>query len=380
MNIKKIFSGLDFWLIGAVCMLSIFGIVCIGSATHINLGESTSTYYTQMVWFGIGIIIMLSAVLVNYQFISQFYLGIYAVNILLLVAVLLAGKNVNGATRWLYIGGVGIQPSEFSKIIIIVCLAKLIDKNRQEINNISVLAFIVAFVFIPILLIQKQPSLSASLVLLAVLVVELFVAGIDYKYILIALLIVIPIVTFICWDVQNETPIIVDKIFASHQITRIKTFLNPVEGSNEYYQTIKSINAIGSGQMAGKGLYQGTLNQLSYLPEPHNDFIFSVIGEEFGFIGCVSVLLLQFIVVFRCILIAVNCRDLFSQLVVAGVAGMIAFQVFVNTGVATSILPNTGMSLPFVSYGGSSMWTNMASIGLVLNIGSKRSKSLFEGV
>ncbi|MGE4215184.1 MAG: rod shape-determining protein RodA [Anaerotignaceae bacterium] len=380
MDIKKMFYNLDYWLIGAVCILSVFGIVCIGSATHINLGESASTYYSQMVWFAIGIVIMLGVVLVNYQFISQFYLGIYAANILLLIAVLIAGRSVNGATRWLYIGGVGIQPSEFSKIIIVVCLAKLIDKNRQEINNISVLAFIVAFVLIPILLIQKQPSLSASLVLLAVLIVELFVAGIDYKYILIALMVVIPIVAFICWDVQNETPIIVDKVLASHQVTRIKTFLNPVEGSNEYYQTIKSINAIGSGQMTGKGLYQGTLNQLSYLPEPHNDFIFSVIGEEFGFIGCVGVLIVEFFVVFRCILIAVSCRDLFSQLVVAGIAGMIAFQVFVNAGVATSILPNTGMSMPFVSYGGSSMWTNMASIGLVLNIGSKRSKSLFEGV
>lgn len=380
MDTKKLFYNLDYWLIVPVFILSIFGIICIGSATHINLGESPATYYSQMLWFAIGIAIMFGAIFLNYQLLSQYYLRIYVINIVLLIAVLLIGRNVNGATRWLYIGGVGIQPSEFAKIIIIFCLAKLIDKNRQEINNIGVLGFIAAFVLIPILLIQKQPSLSASLVLLAVLVVELFVAGIDYKYFLIALIVIIPILAFICWDVQNEPPIIVNKLLASHQITRIKTFLNPVEGSNEYYQTIKSINAIGSGKMMGKGLYQGTLNQLSYLPEPHNDFIFSVIGEEFGFIGCIGVLILEFLVVFRCILIAVNCRDSFSQLIVAGIAGMIGFQVFVNTGVATSILPNTGMSLPFVSYGGSSMWCNMASIGLVLNISLKRSKSLFEGV
>jgi len=343
MDTKKLFYNLDYWLIVPVFILSIFGIICIGSATHINLGESPATYYSQMVWFAIGIAIMFGAIFLNYQFLSQYYLWLYVVNILLLIAVLIVGRNVNGATRWLYIGGLGIQPSEFAKIVIIFCLAKLIDKNRQEINNISILAFIAAFVLIPIFLIQKQPSLSASLVLLAVLVVELFVAGINYKYILIALMVIIPILAFICWDVQNEPPIIVNKLLASHQITRIKTFLNPVEGSNEYYQTIKSINAIGSGKMMGKGLYQGTLNQLSYLPEPHNDFIFSVIGEEFGFIGCISVLILEFFVVFRCILIAVSCRDSFSQLIVAGIAGMIAFQVFVNTGVATSILPNTGM-------------------------------------
>ena len=300
--------------------------------------------------------------------------------LLLLLGVLLFGKEVNGATRWLYFGPIGIQPSEFAKIVMIFCLAKLIDKNQTQINNIRVIVFLCIFSFIPIILIQKQPSLSASLVLIAVLSIQLFAGGLDYKYILIVFAIVIPIVLFVFWDVQNETPLIVDKILAKHQITRISTFLDPVAGSNEYYQTIKSINAIGSGRLGGKGLYQGTLNQLSYLPEPHNDFIFSVIGEEFGFIGCMVILVLEFFIVFRCILIAMSCRDLFSKLIVAGIAGMIAFQTFVNTGVATSLIPNTGMSLPFVSYGGSSMWTNMASIGLVLNIGCKRSKSLFEGV
>lgn len=380
MNIKRLLLNIDYWLVGAVCILSVFGIICIGSATHINLGEDASNYYSQMVWFAVGLVIMVLALGVNYKFISQFYLIIYGINILMLIAVLILGREVNGATRWIYFGPVGIQPSEFSKIIIIFCLAKLIDKNRDAVNNIPILVVLALFVIVPIVLIQRQPSLSASLVLAAVLLVELFVAGLDYKYILIGLAIVIPAVLFVCWDVQRETPLIMDKILANHQFTRIETFLNPIEGSNEYYQTIKSINAIGSGQVTGKGLYQGTLNQLSYLPEPHNDFIFSVIGEEFGFIGCVGVLALEFFIVFRCILIAMSCRDLFSQLVVAGIAGMIAFQTFVNAGVATSILPNTGMSLPFVSYGGSSMWTNMASIGLVLNIGSRRSKSLFEGV
>lgn len=380
MDLKRIFSTLDYWLIGAVCILSVFGIICIGSATHINLGESTSTYTTQIMWFITGIVIMFVATLVNYKFFSKFYLFIYAGIILLLVAVLLFGRNINGATRWLYVGPVGIQPSEFAKIILIFCLAKLIDKNQHQINNIRVLILFTAFIALPIILIQKQPSLSASLVLLAILAVELFVAGLDYKYIGLVIIVVVPAILFIFWDAQNEVPFIVDKIFAPHQITRIQTFLSPVEGSNEYYQTIKSINAIGSGQLNGKGLYQGTLNQLSYLPEPHNDFIFSVIGEEFGFLGCVGVLILEFFVVFRCVLISMNCRDLFSRLIASGVAGMIAFQVFVNTGVATGILPNTGMSLPFVSYGGSSLWTNMASIGLVLNIACKHSKSLFEGV
>lgn len=380
MNIKKFIRYADWWLIGAVFVLCVFGIICIGSATHINLGESTSNYYSQMVWFAIGIFIMVFMAHINIDFISNYYLIFYAAINVLLVAVLLFGKSVNGATRWLYFGPIGIQPSEFTKIIIIICLSKLIDKNRDRVNNISVLAIISIFVLIPLLLIQKQPSLSASLVLIAILAVELFAAGLDYKYIMYVCAAVIPVVLFIVWDVQNAEPILADIILKPHQINRILTFINPVEGSDAYYQTMKSINAIGSGQLAGKGLYEGTLNQLSYLPEPQNDFIFSVIGEEFGFIGCVGVLLLEFFIVFRCILIAMSTSKGFYRLMVAGIAGMLAFQTFVNTGVATGILPNTGMSLPFVSYGGSSMWTNMASIGLVLNIGLKRSKSLFEGV
>ncbi len=377
---KKQLSNLDFWLIGAICILCIFGIVCIGSATHINLGEDPGNFYKQMVWFAIGIGLMLAASVVDYTFFSQFYIFIYIINILLLLAVLLLGDNVNGATRWISIGPVRLQPSEFAKLIMIFFLAKLLSVKQQSMNRIPTLLLVCITVLIPVVLIQKQPSLSASLVLLAILCIELFIAGLDFKIIRAVLAVAVPFIGFVLWDVARETPLLMDKILKPHQFTRILAFVDPSRDMDSYYQTEKAINAIASGQLNGKGLYQGTLNQLSYLPEPHNDFIFSVIGEEFGFIGCSIVLLLLLFIIFRCILIAVSTRDLFSQLIVAGIAGMIAFQTFVNVGVATGIMPNTGMSLPFVSYGGSSMWTNMAAIGLVLNIGMKRSKSLFEGV
>ena len=380
MNIKKQFSNLDFLLITAICILSIFGIICIGSATHINLGEDPSNFYKQIVWFAIGIALMLIASIVDYESISRFYVLFYILNILLLLAVLFLGTNVKGATRWIAIGPINVQPSEFAKLIMIFFLAKLLTKKQEQINQIPTLLLVCITVVIPVVLIQKQPSLSASLVLLAILCITLFVAGIDFKIIRLVLCIVVPAIAFVLWDVSLEKPLIMDKILKPHQFTRILTFVDPSRDMDSYYQTEKAINAIGSGQLNGKGLYQGTLNQLSYLPEPHNDFIFSVIGEEFGFIGCVIVLLLLLFIIFRCILIAVSIRDFFSQLIVVGVAGMIAFQTFINVGVATGIMPNTGMSLPFVSYGGSSMWTNMTAIGLVLNIGMKRSKSLFEGV
>ena len=377
---KKQLSNLDFWLIGAICILCIFGIICIGSATHINLGEDPGNFYKQMVWFAIGIILMLVASVIDYTFFSQFYIFIYIINILMLLAVLLLGENINGATRWISIGPVSLQPSEFAKLIMIFFLAKFLSIKQEKINHLPTLLLVCITVLIPVILIQKQPSLSASLVLLAILCIELFIAGLSFKIIRVVLAVVIPFIAFILWDVARETPLLMDKILKPHQFTRILAFVDPSRDMDSYYQTEKAINAIGSGQLNGKGLYQGTLNQLSYLPEPHNDFIFSVIGEEFGFIGCSIVLLLLIFIIFRCILIAVSTRDLFSQLIVTGVAGMIAFQTFVNVGVATGIMPNTGMSLPFVSYGGSSMWTNMAAIGLVLNIGMKRSKSLFEGV
>jgi len=380
MRFKKYCQNLDWWLIFAVIAACVFGIIVIGSATHINLGESKSTYYSQMVWFTVGLIIMFIMSRINLELLSNITLPIYIFNIVLLLAVLVMGSSAKGATRWLALGPIRIQPSEFTKIFMIFCLAKLIDKNRTEINNKNVLLKIFIYVAVPLVLIERQPSLSASLVLLVILVTELFCAGISYKYIVRGLMIVIPIVVFVMFDVTREHHIIINKVLSDYQISRLATFINPVQGSDAYYQTLKSISAIGSGQFMGKGLYQGTLNQLSYLPEPHNDFIFSVIGEEFGFVGCITVLALLFFILFRCVLIAMSCRNSFLQLVVAGIVGMFAFQTFVNTGVATGILPNTGMSLPFVGYGGSSMWTNMAAIGIVLNVGLKRSRSLFEEV
>lgn len=380
MDLKKHIASLDYWIIIAVCILSIFGIICIGSATHINLGESMSTFYSQIAWFIIGIGLLIFASQVDYEFFSNFYKTFYIINIVLLIAVLIIGREVNGAKRWIYIGPASIQPSEFTKIIMIFCLAKFIVKNKYDMHRIPTLIKICVFALVPVILIQAQPSLSASLVSIAVLLIELFLAGLSFKIIYRCLAVGIPSIGLILWDISRENHLFVDKIFQPHQISRIEAFIYPEKNPDTYYQTLKSISAIGSGQLHGKGIYEGTLNQLSYLPEPHNDFIFSVIGEEFGFIGCVFVLALLIFIIFRCIIIALSARDLFSQLIVSGIAGMFAFQTFVNAGVATGIMPNTGMPLPFVSYGGSSMWMNMLSIGLVLNIGLKNSKSLFEGV
>ena len=379
MDIKKYLQNLDWWLVGAVCLLSLFGLICIASATCINLGESPANVIKQGVFFLIGIALMVIAANADYEYISQFTIPLYIVNILLLVTVLLVGSESKGATRWIALGPLTIQPSEFAKVIMIFCLAKVITERQKQISDLKTIGFLCIYTGIPLLLIQKQPALSASLVLVAIFCIEIFIAGLDWRIIRNVLVVTVPIVALILFDVSREHPLFTDKILAEHQFNRILSFVDPSRDASLYYQTEKSISAIGSGKFLGKGLFHGTLNQLSYLPEPHNDFIFSVIGEEFGFLGCIFVLAILLFIVFRCIVIAISARDTFSQLVAAGIAGMFAFQTFVNMGVATGILPNTGMSLPFISYGGSSMWTNMVALGLMLNIRKKETKSLFEG-
>ena len=379
MNIRKYIQNLDWWLVGAVCLLVFFSLICIASATHVNLGESPSNVIKHGVFFLIGLGLMVIASNIDYEYFSQYYIPIYVANILLLIAVLLIGVDNKGATRWIAVGPLTIQPSEFAKVVMIFCLAKVITMKHKELDDMRTIAFLCGMLAIPLVLIQKQPALSASLVLVAIFCIELFIAGLDWRFIRTVLVIVVPIVALILIDVSLENPIFTDKVFKQHQFNRILSFVDPTRDANLYYQTEKSISAIGSGQMTGKGLFNGTLNQLSYLPEPHNDFIFSVIGEEFGFVGCIFVLAVLLFIVFRCIVVATSARDPFSQLIAAGIAGMFAFQTFVNAGVATGILPNTGMSLPFVSYGGISMWTNMVAIGLILNIRKKETKSLFEG-
>lgn len=376
---KKTVQNLDYWLIGAVTILTLFGTVAIASATHVNLGESSTFVVKQLVFFAAGLVLMFIAANIDYEYFAQFHLPIYILNLLLLVAVLLLGTGAKGAVRWIGIGPLTIQPSEFAKVIMIFCLAKVITLRQKEINELPFLFTLGIYTIIPIILIQKQPALSASMVIIAIFCILLFVAGLDTRLIRNIAIIVVPLLLFILWDVSREVPLITDRIFETHQFNRILSFVDPTRDASLYYQTEKSISAIGSGQMTGQGLFNGTLNQLSYLPEPHNDFIFSVIGEEFGFVGCLFTLGVLLFIIFRCIVIAVSTRDLFSQLLVSGIAGMFAFQTFVNVGVALGILPNTGMSLPFVSYGGSSIWTNMVAIGLVLNIRKKGTKSLFEG-
>ncbi len=380
---KRSYRSFDYLLCGLVFTVCIIGIVLIGSATHVNIKGMTPDFKGQLIWFFSGIVLMFFAAFIDYHFICKFYILIYIVNLMLLLTVLALGsQNDSGATvsRWLDLGPLGgIQPSEFSKVFMILFLAKFVSLKEDTLNNFSNFILVMILIMVPFYLVWEQPSLSASLVIITVSASVLFVGKLSYKYILSIIGTVVPTAFFVIQDALRTPHIFVDKILKGYQIKRIvDTFLSDPT-SDGYYQTSHSIQAIGSGQLNGKGLYQGVLNQMNYVPYSHNDFIVAVLGEEFGFVGCVVMLTLMLVIIALCFRTAYTAVDLLGKLIATGVGCMLAFQVFVNFGVATGMLFNTGMPLPFMSYGGSSMWTSMIAVGLVINVRMTKNKSVFEG-
>lgn len=356
------FMKYDVFLIVLISILTVIGIFAIKSAT---INDTDLYYKKQIIGFIVGIVLMIIVSLIDYHFIAKFYWVIYGVNIALLLAVMFMGKTTNDATRWLSIGGIGVQPSEFSKVFIIIFLAMLLNKNKDKINKVWFLLATMILVLFPVVLIAKQPSLSAAIVVLVIIGVILFAAGLNYRFFLIVLIIAIPCVMIGSWYIQQPN----QKLLEDYQVTRIMTFIDPESATSaEKFQTSNSIQAIGSGKLYGKGLYQGKLNQYNYLPESHTDFIYAVIGEEYGFLGCSIILILQLMIIIKCLLIAKDAKDLLGTLIIVGFATIIGFQTFCNVGVTTGLLPNTGMPLPFVSAGLSSLWGNMIAVGLILNI------------
>jgi len=367
--------------------LSIFGIVVIGSATRITHGGSALAFESQQLWVATGVIVLLLAAFIDYKFIARFYIIAYVVNIGLLLAVQQFGTVMvtTGVVRAVdVIDGVGIQPSEFSKILMILFLAALVDRLQGKLNKPLYLAMVLVSIALPVVLVYNQPSLSAAVVVLVVSLAVLFVGGLSFKYIIPGIAVMVPAAYMFLLDILRDYPRLEQLgILRDYQIERIIPLVQPERATaDSIRQTMQSIRAIGSGQLHGQGLHEGTLNQLNYVAHSHNDFIFAVIGEELGYIGGITVLAVLFIIVIKCLYISFKAETMTGKLIATGVGFMIAFQTFVNVGVAIGILPNTGMVLPFISYGGSSMWVNMAAIGLVINISMEQPKksafSLFE--
>ena len=287
-------------------------------------------------------------------------------NLILLILVMLVGQTALGAQRWIALGPISIQPSEFSKLIMIIALAAMLEKRGGKINTITDLAPVAAYVGVPFLLVLKQPDLGTSLVFLAIFFGMVFVAGVRLRLLLGifgAGLAAMPVL----WHFLKD-----------YQKMRIMVFMDPnVDPLGAGYHIIQSKIAIGSGMLFGKGLFGGTQSQLNFLPENHTDFIFSVVGEELGFVGCAILLLLYLVVLWRGIRIAQDASDMFGRLLAVGITSMIAFHVLINVGMTMGIMPVTGIPLPLMSYGASSLTTNIMAIAILLNIQLRRQKLLF---
>ena len=356
-----------FELIVSIIILNVIGILLIGSAKH-------SVQKTQIMGMAMGLVAMLVISLMDYSFLLRFT-WIYYVGIIgLLIAVKIFGDDAKGATRWIEIAGIRFQPSELAKIVIILFFAYFFMKYQEKINTVPVLLSSFMLLGIPFLLILKQPDMSTSIAVALIFVSLLFIAGLSYKIILTVLGISVPI------GIVGFTYVIrIAETATDFHFGRIMAWLYPTDPkwAQTAAQQQNSIMATRSGQLWRKGHNNSVATSMknsNYIIEPQTDFIFSVAGEELGFVGTITIIVLLLFIVIDCILIARKAKDLSGKLICCGMAALIGFQSIFNIFVATGLMPNTGIPLPFVSYGLTSLLTLYMGIGFVLNVGLQPKK------
>ncbi|MBW2412492.1 MAG: rod shape-determining protein RodA [Deltaproteobacteria bacterium] len=360
---RRLVQYFDWGLLGLTLMIACIGLVTLYSAVTAETPEPQKIiFYKQLVWFGVGLVAMMVAFLFNYKLLDRWAPTIYIICILLLLAVLFMGKYVGGSKRWLIIGPVSIQPSELVKLAVIIMLARYFSKDAYTRGfTIRELIRPAILILIPFVLIVRQPDLgTAMLVMLIAGSITLFVK-IERRS-LIAIIVFGAVLVPLVWFVLKP-----------YQQQRILVFLNPDNDPlRAGYHIIQSKIAIGSGMLTGKGYLKGTQNALSFLPEEHTDFIFSVLAEEWGFMGSMVLVLLFLVFIFWGLNVAIACREPFGTIVAIGVTAMIFWQVIINIGMAMGLMPVVGVPLPFISYGGSSILTTAIGIGLLLNVSMRR--------
>ena len=337
-------NPIDFTLLITILLLLSIGLVMVLSASSPSAlaedGNSYSYFSKQLIFAILGIIAMLFISKIDYRFYQKFYKHAWVIAFILLALVLVAGREINGAKRWIYITDtLSFQPSEIVKLLMIIFYAGILVKNRDQLNLYGK-CFINHMCFLApiILLILLQPHFSASIVIIGICSIMMIMAGCKFWHFLATGGIVgIPAMIFLI-------------VKEPYRLQRVITFLNPwQDATGDGWQVIQSLYAIGSGGLFGAGLGESKQKYL-YIPEPHNDFIFSILGEELGFIGCAVVIILFAIFIWRGILIAMKAPDMFGSLVAIGITALVAIQVIINIAVVTSSMPATGMPLPFFSY------------------------------
>jgi rod shape determining protein RodA len=354
----------DFKLIFFTLALSIIGVFAISSA----MGEAgADNVKKQIGGIIVGTVLMIIASLVDYHFILKFWIPIYAFTLIVLFFVIFGGETTNNAQRWFRIGGIRFQPSELAKLLLILFFASFIMKYKEKIGSLHLLLICMGLFLVPFFLVYKQPDLSTSLVLIFIFAAIIFAGGIKKRIILIMLLIAVPLGAVLVSYILNPD----NEALEEYQLNRIYGYLYPEDYPNIAYQQNNSITAIGSGMLEGKGYKNNEITSVknsNFISEAETDFIFAVIGEEFGFRGAAVVIILLFLISLGCLSIGIRASDTAGAIICAGMGTFIGMQGFMNIGVATFLLPNTGIPLPFVSYGLTSLVTLYSGLGVVLNV------------
>ena len=358
----------NFRLIIFLLAISLIGVTLVGTAAE-NLKSK------QFVGVILGLIIMVILSLMDYSWIMNFQWFMYGFNIIMLIVVRIAGSSANGAARWIGIGSFRFQPTELSKIILIVFFAKFFMDHEENLNTLKTLAASAGLLAVPLILILEQPDLKNTLTVIVIFCMMIYIAGLSYKVIGGALLISGPLlIIFLSIVVQPD-----QKLLKDYQRSRIMSFLYPEneEYSDNIEQQKNSKTAIASGELVGKRISgddsTASVNEGNFVSENQTDFIFAVAGEEYGFIGCTTIVLLLLAISFECIRMSLRAKDLSGKILCCGMGGLIALQSFINICVATGMAPNTGTPLPFVSYGLTSLVSLYIGMGLVLNVGLQSS-------
>ena len=346
-------------------VLVFIGLVMVFSSSGVYAMEKyNDAYYflkRQMVWVALGTMVMLATRKMDYRYLEKYTYYIMGITFLMLIAVMMPGlgKEVGGARRWLMLGSFAFQPSELAKFALVLFIAKSLVKRSDQLKNFAYgylpKLIVLGFFFVPIL---KQPDFGTAMIICTVTFTMLMIAGLRLKFLIYSILAIIPL-------------IVSEIINAEYRMRRIIAFLEPWEHqSNESFQAIQSFYAFGRGGIFGTGI-GGSSQKLFYLPEAHTDFIFSVIGEELGFVGTLIIVLLFSILIWRGFIIAYRAKDPFGTHVATGLTLLIGIQAFMNMGMAVGLLPTKGLTLPFISMGGSSLVVLMLSIGVLLSISEK---------
>ncbi len=354
---ENLIHGHDNFLFWLTLVTAVFGIVMIYSATRSLNTNSNVIIQTGAFLIGVAMMVIISRI--DYHIFGHIALPIFGVCIALLALVLFVGSTGNwGARSWIRLGPIGIQPSEICKIGFAITFAKHLSMVKHQLDRPVTIILLLAHVGVLLGLIMLQPDAGSAMVFCFMFAVVLFAAGISFKYIIPAVL-----------GFAAFVPLAYMFLLSDYQKHRIQVFFNPdMDRLGSGYNVIQSKIAVGSGQLFGKGFLKGTQNQFGFLPTKHTDFIFSVISEELGFIGALLVILLLFLIIARCIKASQEANDSFGKYLCLGIAAMLIFHTFENIGMCIGLMPVTGIPLPFISYGGTSLLTNMIAVGIVLSV------------